>query len=109
VALQHAAAQVRLEDSVADYLLAIVEASRIHERVSVGVSTRGAMAFARAARAQALWAGRTYATPDDVKAVARPVLAHRLRLAVATQGFAVRREESEGVVDDVLRRVRVPV
>jgi MoxR-like ATPase len=109
VALQHAAAQVRLEDSVADYLLAIVEASRIHERVSVGVSTRGAMAFARAARAQALLAGRTYATPDDVKAVARPVLAHRLRLAVATQGFAVRREESEGVVDDVLRRVRVPV
>ena len=109
IGLQRASAAVRFDDSVAEYVLAIVEASRAHERVAVGVSTRGAMAFGRAARAHALLAGRTFAIPDDVKAVARPVLAHRLRLGSASQGFSVRREESEAIVDDLLRRVRVPV
>lgn len=109
LALQRAAASVTLEDSVADFLLRVVEGTRSHERIAVGVSTRGAMGFARATRAQALLAGRAYATPDDVKAVARAVLAHRLRLGSATQGFGVRRDEGEALVEDVLRRVRVPV
>ncbi len=109
LALQQAAAAVALDDTVADFLLRVVEATRSHERISVGVSTRGAMAYARASKAHALIAGRAYATPDDVKAVAKPVLAHRLRLGSATQGFGVRREEAEALVDDVLRRVRVPV
>jgi MoxR-like ATPase len=109
LALQHAAAQVALEDAVGEYILAVVQGTRQHERVAVGVSTRGAMAFARAAKAHALLGGRGFATPDDVKAVARPVLAHRLRLSSAAQGFGVRREEAEALVDDVLRRVRVPV
>jgi MoxR-like ATPase len=109
VALQSAAAAVALDDAVADFLLRVVEGTRSHERISVGVSPRGAMAFARAAKAHALLAGRAYATPDDVKAVAKPVLAHRLRLGSAAQGFGVRREESEALVEDVLRRVRVPL
>jgi MoxR-like ATPase len=109
VGLQQAAAQVALDEAVGEYALAVVHATRQHERIAVGVSTRGAMAFARAARAHALIAGRGFVTPDDVKAVARPVLAHRLRLGSAAQGFGVRREEGEALVDDVLRRVRVPV
>ncbi len=108
-ALQVAAAAVHLDDRVANYVLEVVEASRAHERVTIGVSTRGAMAFCRAAKAHALLCGRTFASPDDVKAVSKPVLAHRLRLASASQGFSVRREESESVVEDIVRRVRVPV
>lgn len=108
-ALQVAAAAVHLDDRVANYVLEVVEASRAHERVTIGVSTRGAMAFCRAAKAHALLCGRTFASPDDVKAVSKPVLAHRLRLASASQGFSVRREESEAVVEDIVRRVRVPV
>jgi MoxR-like ATPase len=109
LALQHAAGQVTLDEAVAEFMLHIVEASRQHERIAVGVSTRGAMAFARAAKAHALLAGRGFVTPDDVKVVARSVLGHRMRLASAAQGFGVRREESEALVDDLLRRVRAPV
>jgi MoxR-like ATPase len=109
LALQRAASSLTMEDAVAEYLLQIVEASRNHERISVGVSTRGAMAFARASKAQALLVGRSFVIPDDVKAVAHPVLAHRLRLGASSQGFGVRREEAEHIVDDLLRRVRVPV
>ncbi len=108
-ACQLATSQVSMDDAIAEYLLLIVEASRRHERVAIGVSTRGAMAFSRAARAHALLAGRPFTIPDDVKAVARPVLAHRLRLGAASQGFGVRREEAEALVDDLVRRVRAPV
>jgi MoxR-like ATPase len=80
VALQRAVEEVAMEDSVADYLLRLVHATRGHASVRLGVSMRGALAFARMARARALQQGRDYVLPEDLKVLAPYVLAHRLVL-----------------------------
>ena len=71
---------VYLDALIADYITRIVEATRDATQVRLGSSTRGAIALARVVRTWALAHGRTYVTPDDVKALAEPVLAHRLIL-----------------------------
>jgi MoxR-like ATPase len=65
---------------VLDYIARIVDATRNATQVRLGVSVRGAMALAKASRTWALAHGRTYVTPDDVKMLAEPILAHRLIL-----------------------------
>jgi MoxR-like ATPase len=80
VALQHAVEEVAMEESVSDYLFRLVRATRSHASIRLGVSMRGALAFARLARARALIAGRAFVLPEDLKALAVPVLAHRLVL-----------------------------
>ena len=77
-ALQAAVRQVTVEDSINQYVLDIVEATRRCDELHVGVSTRGALALYRAAQAAALVAGRRFAVPDDVKQLTVPVLAHRV-------------------------------
>ena len=69
-----------MEDSVTDYLLRLVTATRNDVAVRLGVSTRGSLQFARMARAHALLRGRDYVLPEDIKRLAEPVLAHRLVL-----------------------------
>ena len=86
-ALQTAVRQVEVEDSINEYLLDIVQATRRCDELHVGVSTRGALALYRAAQAAALVAGRQYVVPDDVKRLAVPVLAHR----VIPKGLSARR------------------
>jgi len=76
--LQQMVEQVRVDESLVDYLMAIVEATRHSEALTLGVSPRGALALYRAAQALALIQGRDYCIPDDVKRLATPVLAHRL-------------------------------
>jgi MoxR-like ATPase len=78
--LQREAREVKLEESVADYLLRIVQATRGHPSIRLGVSTRGALVYGRMARARALMQGRDYVLPEDLKVLAVPVLAHRLVL-----------------------------
>lgn len=80
MALQRAVEEVRLEGSVADYLLRLVHATRGHASIRLGVSTRGALLYARMARARALAQGRDFVLPEDLKALAVPVLTHRLVL-----------------------------
>jgi MoxR-like ATPase len=80
VALQRVVEEVRLEGTVADYLLRVVHATRSHASVRLGVSTRGALLYARMARARALAQGRDFVLPEDLKALAVPVLTHRLVL-----------------------------
>lgn len=105
VALQKAAAGVRLEDSMADYLLALVRETREAAEIELGVSTRGALALKRAAQAYALLRGRDFVVPDDVQAAAEPVLAHRLVLK-RTEGGT---REKMMYVKKLLERVDVPV
>jgi MoxR-like ATPase len=76
--LQEEADRVRAEDSVLDYLVAIVTATRRSPLLSLGVSPRGSLALLRAARAQALADGRDYLVPDDITDLAVPALAHRV-------------------------------
>src|SRR5215813_4344764 len=81
IELQDAVELVRADDSVVDYVLAIVTATRRSRLLALGVSPRGSLALLRAARAHALADGRDYLVPDDVKRLAVPALAHRVLLA----------------------------
>jgi MoxR-like ATPase len=106
ISLQTAVRQVQVEDSINQYLLDIVQATRRSSELHVGVSTRGALAFYRAAQAAALIAGRSYVVPDDVKRLAVPVLAHR----VIAKGYlhGGQREAIEALIERLVEEVPVP-
>ena len=89
---------------VASYLLDIVAATREESRVRIGVSTRGALALYAASQASAAMDGRSYVTPEDVKAMAPSVLAHRLVMAVGGKP-----SESEELIREMCERCRVPL
>ncbi len=109
IQLQDWAGRVRVDESLVDYMLAIVEKTRAHESLALGVSPRGAQALFRAAQALAMVEGRDYAIPDDVKRVAVPVFAHRVvvntRLAL-TQRTA---DLSDRILEEILTLVEVPL
>lgn len=106
VALQAAVRDVRVDDSINDYLLDIVAATRTHDELELGVSTRGALIFYRAVQGMALAEGRNFAIPDDVKRLAEPVLAHRVICrGVMRQG---RRERSQAVIRQIVNSTAVP-
>ena len=105
--LMEQVSQVRVAGLVDDYALALVQATRSIERVEVGVSPRGALALRRAAQAYALLEGRDHVVPDDIKALAVPVLAHRLLFS--SDQITDHREQSEQIVHSLLQRVPVPV
>ena len=77
-AVQQAIESVTVSDAVAGYLMDLVEATRQDSSFAAGVSTRGALALYRAAKAAAAFAGRDYVIPEDIRRLAVPVLAHRL-------------------------------
>ena len=106
VALQTAVRQVAMEDSINEYLLDIIQATRRCDELHVGVSTRGALALYRAAQAAALVVGRQYVVPDDVKRLAIPVLAHR----VIPRGYlhGGQREAVESLIERLIDEVPVP-
>ncbi|MDR2565333.1 MAG: MoxR family ATPase [Bifidobacteriaceae bacterium] len=99
------AAQAHLAPLVADYIVALVEATRADQRCELGASMRGGLALARCAKVYALAQGRPYVTPDDIKALAPAVLAHRLIIEPDAQMEGVK---ADGVVADVLGRVPAP-
>jgi MoxR-like ATPase len=107
IELQEAAERVRADDSVVDYLLAIVTATRRSRLLALGVSPRGSLALLRAARAHALADGRDYLVPDDVKRLAIPALAHRVLLSSgpASDGAAA---GAEAVIRTIVQDVPVP-
>jgi MoxR-like ATPase len=100
-----AAGRVHVEPALADYVVALVTETRRDARLELGASPRAGLALVRAAKARALLAGRAYALPEDVKALAGTVLAHRL---VPTREAAVRGVRGDAVVADLLARVPVP-
>ncbi|MCF0234146.1 MAG: AAA family ATPase [Thermoguttaceae bacterium] len=99
VEIQKAVGEVEIGDAVSNYLLDVVEATRQSPEIRVGASPRASLALARAARALALISGRDYVVPDDVKILAKPVLAHRL----APKNF--RRESRRAVAEDLIERI----
>ena len=90
---------------VMEYIVSIAEATRGSDKIGLGVSPRGSLALMNAAMAHALLAGRDYTLPDDVQAMAEPVLAHRL---VLSSQPSQKRESPEAVLRSVLRTVKVP-
>jgi MoxR-like ATPase len=104
-AVQEVPETIHVDDDLLEYVAAIGRATREDRRVEVGVSPRGIQRFFEAARARAVIAGREYVTPDDVKAVAQPVLAHRL---VLTPDAKVNDVSKSSVIEDVLAEIPVP-
>ncbi len=105
--LQQLARQVQFEDSLVEYLLDIVHATRNSDALQVGVSTRGALAFYHAAQAYAMVDNRQHVIPDDIKRLAIPVLAHR----VVSRGMlpGAERAAAEEVIRRLLSNIAVPV
>ena len=97
-----------MDEALVDYMLAIVERTRTHESLAMGVSPRGAQALYRATQALAAVEGRDYATPDDVKRLVVPVFAHRVvvntRIAIAQRSAEV----AEKILGEILTLVDVP-
>jgi MoxR-like ATPase len=106
--LQERVDGVRVEEELAEYALQVVEETRSSPLCSLGVSTRGAIAWYRAAQAHALAAGRSFCVPDDFKGLGIAVLAHRVVLAAQQDSLGRQREESERVIAEILERVAVP-
>ena len=107
--LQRRIEHVHMDESVSDYLLAIIHATRQSELLSLGVSTRGALALNNAAKALALVRGRDFCLPDDVKELAPIVLSHRVMLSRA-QGMRMQSfEQAERIVLDIVDTIPVPV
>ena len=107
LAAQQTAREVKFDDTLVDYLLNIVEATRQHEGFQVGVSTRGALSFYRGCQARAITEGRDYVTPDDVKVLTIPCLAHRVLPRGIFQG--ANRSEVESELSDVIQQIPVPI
>lgn len=106
IALQNLVSKIRVEPGVAQYVAALVRATREHPDVELGASPRGSIALGKAAQAVALLSGKAYVTPQFVKRVAVPVLAHRL---IVRQQAMVLGKSGEDVIQDVMRKVPVPV
>ncbi len=104
-AVQALVDRVEISDSVADYLLAIVQSTREHADVMLGGSPRGSLLFAAVARGRAFMAGRDFVLPDDVKALAGPLLAHRIVVGGAGQRA---RHEAHAIIDGILEAVPAP-
>jgi len=103
--LQRAVEQVYVSESVGGYMVDVVRATREGGSIQVGASPRGSLALLKLARAKAAVAGRDFVTPEDVKAVAVPALAHRLTLRPE---LWVQRVRPEDVVRERLETVATP-
>jgi MoxR-like ATPase len=107
--LQSWVRNIAVDEALLDYILAIVERTRSHEMLALGVSPRGAQALHRGAQALAALEGREYVIPDDIKRLAVPVFAHRVvvntRVAL-TQRAA---DASDRILEEILTLVEVPL
>lgn len=103
--LTRSAEQVLIDPAIVDYLLRLVRATRDHPSLIQGGSPRASIALARTAKTQALLSGRDFVVPDDVKAVAAPVLRHRLRLGVDAE---LEGQTVESVLAQLLEQVEAP-
>ena len=109
VELQNLGPRVRVDDSLVDYMLAIVNRTREHDSLALGVSPRGAQALYRATQALALVEGRDFAIPDDVKRLVVPIFAHRVvvnhRVAPAQRS----QDMANRILEEILTFVEVPL
>lgn len=97
--------QVYVSDDLLSYMVDIVEKTREHSDVELGVSPRGSQALLKAVQVYAIIQGRDYVIPDDVKAMAKPVLGHRL---ILTHSMRLRENQIDVVLNEILEQVPVP-
>lgn len=103
--LQERIKEVYLDEKIEEYIISLVTATRHHEDIYLGASARGSLALYRTAQARAALEGRDYVIPDDVKALAEPVLGHRLIINPAAR---IRSVTAPTIMSDILSAVPVP-
>jgi len=106
VALAARVGEIHVEDAIVDYVVSVVQATRHHGAFELGASPRATLALFRAVRVYAAIQGRDYVRPDDVKALAHPVLSHRLQLNSASR---LRGRDADEVLDEILATIEVPI
>ena len=107
--MQEAASQVKVEESLLDYALEIVERTRTTEQLSLGVSPRGTVMLHRAAQARAFLEGRDFCLPDDFKRLIVPVFAHRVVVSSRYVSTQKKSEQAEAILREILDTTRVPL
>jgi MoxR-like ATPase len=100
---------VRVDESLLDYVMAIVDATRRSEFLLIGASPRGSLALRRAAQALAYFEGRDYCIPDDIKRLVLPVLAHRVIVSSKYSSPYKRSEEAEAILAEILGSIEIPL
>lgn len=109
LALQREVRGIAVDESLTDYLVRIVRATRDAEMLDLGVSPRGSLALYRAAQALAFVEGREYVIPDDIKRLVIPVFAHRIVVNSRYSTGLRRSDEAEAVLTEILKTVSVPL
>ena len=109
ISMQESVSQVKVEDSLLDYALEIVERTRSTEQLSLGVSPRGSVMLHRGAQARAFLEGRDYCLPDDFKRLIVPVFAHRVVVSSRYVSTQKKSEQAEAILREILDTTRVPV
>jgi MoxR-like ATPase len=108
-AMQETVSRVRVDDSLLDYALDIIERTRQTEQLSLGVSPRGAVMLHRAAQARAFFEGRDYCLPDDFKRLIVPVFAHRVVVSSRYVSTQKKSEQAESILGEIVDTTRVPL
>ena len=106
--VQQEVERIHVDADLETYLLSLVEKTRHHEGVTLGVSPRGGQALYRAAQASALLDGRDFLVPDDIKQLAVPVFSHRLRLSAQARFGQRQAESARRVIEQILALAEVP-
>ncbi len=108
VHMQDCVGQIHVDESVAQYMLAIVQATRAHEQIQLGASPRGALSFYEACQARAMVEGKDFVTPADVKHMAGPVLGHRILIKSRGADLATAARERARVITEILKTIKAP-
>jgi len=109
LALQDEVTRIRVDDSLVDYTLQIVQKTRTSEQLTLGVSPRGSLMLYRAAQAMAMLDGRAFCTPDDFKQLVVPTFAHRVVVNARYSTTMKKSEQSEQILRDIVDSVPVPI
>lgn len=104
--LQMFVKNVRVDESLASYIVDLISATRRHEHVSLGCSPRASISLFRAAQAAAAYDGRDYVVPEDIRDLAVPVLSHRL---ILKQEAKIKRITNESIIHEIVKRQIIPV
>ena len=109
LAMQQAAASVRVDESLLDYALEIIEKTRQNERLILGVSPRGSLMLQRAAQARAFIDGRDFCLPDDFKQLVLPVFAHRVVVNARYATTQKKTSQAENILAEIVESTPVPL
>jgi MoxR-like ATPase len=109
LAMQREVEQVRVEESLLDYALEIIDRTRQTEQLTLGVSPRGSLMLQRAAQARAFIEGRSFCLPDDFKQLILPVFAHRVAVNTRYATIQKKSAQAEAILQEIVESTRVPL